>query len=287
MKNSTNQGISVLMPVKNAEKTIVLAVKSTLRAMNKRSEILILLDGCSDSTETKVRSIKDPRIRVISSTEPLGVARALNQLAAEAKFEILARMDGDDITLPWRFKTQLKAFSKLNPDILFPSHAVFGDPVSPRLRPSVWCKLNPAESRLALCVSNPFVHPGAMMKKSVYIDLGGYKECPAEDYDLWIRACLANYSIVRIATPGILIRLHGGSVTQNPVWQEKLKRDPQVLKSLAELRRLELGGEDDSNAKIAIDKESVVYRKLLSLARKQRTLVKFLLFRNLRKVTNE
>lgn len=286
MNSSTNQGISVLMPVKNAEKTIVLALKSTLRAMNKESEIIILLDSCTDSTEGLVRGIHDPRIRIISSPEPLGVARALNRLASEANFEILARMDADDVTLPWRFKTQIRALSKLDADFVFPSHLVFGDPVSPRLRPSIWCKLTPADSKLALCISNPFIHAGALMKRDVFERLGGYNDCPAEDYDLWIRAALSNYSICRIATPGILVRLHRGQVTRDPIWQMKLREDPQILNSLRTLRDLTLKRSYADSSEIYLETESSLFRELMYLAGQKRFLVRQVLKRNLRKVSN-
>ena len=287
MPRKNADSISVLMPAKNAESTIELAIKSTLLALGNNSELLILLDNCTDSTELKVNKMRDSRIRIIKSSENLGVAKGLNLLAKEAKHDILARMDADDVTLPWRFVLQRRALRAWKADIVFPSHLVFGDPVSPRMRPSIWSRIRPDQAKLALCVSNPFIHAGALLTREVFQNLGGYSECPAEDYDLWIRATLSNYKVLRTATPGVLVRLHKNQVTRNPEWEKKLSKDTQLSQTLASLRFTVLGVNLKDSSKIRIQIGSKLYLLLLEHIRCQPLLFRVVLSRNLRKVSYE
>jgi len=225
--------ISVLVPAHNADKTITLALESTLRALPNSSEVLVMLDNCTDKTAYRVSKISDPRLRVFTSPSQLGVAGALNQLLVESTGEFIARMDADDVCLPWRFRCQLKQINKLQADIIFSNAILFGREIKPvGLLPQLPVTLDFRVAALALLIANPFVHPTMLAKKSSIVDLGGYNKCPAEDYDLWLRAAAAGLRLHKAKTYGILYRVHKRQLTQQSQWKLDLAGDPILLESL-------------------------------------------------------
>ena len=234
--------ISVILPAHNAEQTIAVAVRSTLRALPKNSELLVFLDACTDNTQEILKTLPDPRLRVIASEVNIGVAEGLNRLLAEAKGQFIGRMDADDICLPWRFRSQLRKQSKTGADFVFSNAILFGK----QLRPFGFIAQLPlgitqAQAHLALVFANPFVHPAMLAKRSVMNELGGYRKSASEDYELWIRAALAGKSLVRTVGYGLLYRVHAKQLTQQGHWQAVKKSDQLLLSAQRELAGRVLG----------------------------------------------
>ena len=226
--------ISVLMPAKNAESTIRAAISSTLRALPSDAELLIFDDASSDQTSVVARSSGDSRVKVFSSDEPHGVARALNRLFSESEGSLIARMDADDISLPWRFHSQKRAIAR-GIDVSFGSVVHFGDSLRlPRLSPPA--TLRPDAMRLSLLISNAVAHSTMMCTRQVLETAGGYHDCLAEDYELWLR--LARSGSVRISRSGlplIALRRHAGQVTKNGNWAAKAASQPEWQLAYREL----------------------------------------------------
>jgi glycosyltransferase involved in cell wall biosynthesis len=218
--------LSVILPAHNAQGTIKTAVYSTLNAMPKNSELLVFLDACTDETEVVLAAVLDSRLRVIKSKVNLGVSGALNTLLSEAKGNFVARMDADDICLPWRFKIQLRALKKTDADFVFSNAVLFGRQLRPFgfIAQMPLC-LKPDQIDMALIFANPFVHPSMLAKRSALEELGGYSVSAAEDYELWLRAALARKRMVRTWQYGLLYRVHAGQLTQQGTWQAKFKTD--------------------------------------------------------------
>ena len=239
--------LSVIMPVHNGEKTVMRAVKSTLKAMPSNSELLIQLDGCSDNSKKILESINDKRLSVFSSVENIGVSATLNSLLRRASGMYIARMDADDVCLRSRFKKQLQAMRSLNSDLLF-GKAILWNPKSfIPLLPTPTPRLSRRELDLALIRSNPFVHPTLMATKSCLDSLGGYTDSAAEDYDLWLRARADGYQIDRINSYVLFYRVHESQLTKKPVWQQKLNNDQVLVDSLRRFAEKVLGIDSDAH----------------------------------------
>lgn len=103
--------LSVILPVRNGERFISAAIRSTLSAMPRDSELVVLDDGSTDRTPEILDGISSARVRVLRGAGN-GVAGALNTLIECTQSEYVARMDADDIVLPMRFTTQLSVLSR-------------------------------------------------------------------------------------------------------------------------------------------------------------------------------
>jgi glycosyltransferase involved in cell wall biosynthesis len=107
--------ISVVLPVYNCSLYIEEAINSILNQTIQDFEIIVIDDYSTDETVAIVQSINDSRIKLILKEENKGLIDSLNIGFKEAKGKYIARMDGDDISLPSRFKKQLEVLE--NTDI--------------------------------------------------------------------------------------------------------------------------------------------------------------------------
>ena len=115
-----------------------------------------------------------------------GLGKALNEGLKHCSYELVARMDTDDICFPDRFEKQLK-FMTEHPEISVCSSWVdeFIDSkdnvVSKKILPETHEEI--FEYGKDRC---PINHPAVIFRKQAVIDAGGYGEFP-EDYSLWGR----------------------------------------------------------------------------------------------------
>jgi glycosyltransferase involved in cell wall biosynthesis len=101
--------ISVVMPVRNGARTIEMTLASVLLQTVPADEILILDDGSTDSTASIVSSYQEP-VRLLRQ-ENRGVAPSRNTLCVEARGDLIAFLDADDLWHPRYLQLQKKLFS--------------------------------------------------------------------------------------------------------------------------------------------------------------------------------
>ncbi len=88
--------ISVVIPLYNKEKYIKQTISNVLNQSYKDFELLVVDDGSTDNSLVEVNSFDDLRIRVIEKNNG-GVSSARNVGIKEAKYDIIAFLDADDI----------------------------------------------------------------------------------------------------------------------------------------------------------------------------------------------
>eukprot|EP01090_Pellita_catalonica_P018144 TRINITY_DN5737_c0_g1_i1.p1 TRINITY_DN5737_c0_g1~~TRINITY_DN5737_c0_g1_i1.p1 ORF type:complete len:209 (-),score=20.98 TRINITY_DN5737_c0_g1_i1:252-878(-) len=119
----------------------------------------------------------------------MGLGYALNEGIKECSYELIARMDTDDIATPDRFEKQI-SFFKSNPDVdvlggmIEEFEEVPGDLNQFRMLPFEHDKiLSFAKFR------NPINHPTVVYKKTRILEVGAYTSDILfwEDYLLWVK----------------------------------------------------------------------------------------------------
>jgi glycosyltransferase involved in cell wall biosynthesis len=183
--------ISVLLPVRNGERTIVSAACSILNQTFGDFELMVLDDGSTDRTAMLVRGLDDPRIRLVSDGRQLGLTARLNQGVDLARGRYLARMDADDLSFPERLKRQYDFLERhTEVDLLGCRAAVF------RNDGSIVGFLPFRETHEAICAqpwrSIPLPHP-TWMGRSTWFRKHRYlvpEVRRAEDQELLLRSCL-------------------------------------------------------------------------------------------------
>jgi len=113
--------ITALIDTYNQERFIAEAIESVLAQDFPASEmeILVVDDGSTDSTPEIVRHFAD-RVRYIRK-ENGGQASALNLGFVEARGEIVAMLDGDDVWLPNKISRVAAEFAE-DPDVFVVCH---------------------------------------------------------------------------------------------------------------------------------------------------------------------
>ncbi|MEN7973732.1 MAG: glycosyltransferase, partial [Verrucomicrobiota bacterium] len=89
--------VSVVMPVYNAESTVLQAVESLRAQTFQPLEIIVINDGSTDGTMELLHKQAD--IRLLDHSHR-GIAATLNDGLAAAEGDYIARMDADDLCHP-------------------------------------------------------------------------------------------------------------------------------------------------------------------------------------------
>lgn len=179
------------MSVYNGERFLAESIESVLAQTHADFEFLILDDGATDGSAAIIDRFAalDPRIRPIHRGNR-GLIASLNQLLAEARAPIIARMDADDIAYPHRFERQL-AFLAANPDYGVVSSWADDIDADGLAMPNNG-QDHPADHAgflEAVHHSTPLCHPATMYRRDLVLAVGGYHRAfqHCEDFDLWLR----------------------------------------------------------------------------------------------------
>ncbi len=211
--DSSTPLISVILPVFNSEKYITRSIKSILDQTFINFELIIVNDGSSDNSLNIIHSLKnkDDRI-VLISRENRGLVNSLNEALSIARGEWVARMDADDIALPYRFERQLKWLEQTGADICGSWVKFFGTNDRRILK-------HPESHdaiKMELLFGTSFAHPSIMMRTKRSKELGynkAWEKC--EDYDLWERAARANWKMTNVPEILLLYRLHDSQISNS------------------------------------------------------------------------
>jgi len=104
------------MPTYNVAPYVKEAIESVLCQTYADFELLVIDDCSTDGTLDVVRSIADPRIRIVQNERNLGLADNLNRGLSLIETELVARMDGDDIAEPHWLQSEVAVLDK-HPEI--------------------------------------------------------------------------------------------------------------------------------------------------------------------------
>lgn len=185
--------VSVAMSVYNNEAVVGQAIDSVLAQSFGDFEFLIVDDGSIDGSPAILDAYarRDPRVRVFHEPNR-GLIASLNLLAARARGDLVARMDGDDVALPERFARQV-AFFDAHPEcgvLGTNTHEI--DEAGAVTECTDFHPFEHAAILAALERASPFCHSSVMMRRDVLIASGGYRAAyrHCEDYDLWLRLAL-------------------------------------------------------------------------------------------------
>jgi len=203
------------MPVYNAMPYLQEAVESVLRQTHPHFELLIVNDGSRDGSLEYLRSLKDPRIRIVSQ-ENRGLTATLNRMLEEASASWLVRLDADDVACPERLALVAGALERHPAAGMFYSRAAHhGHAIAIAAARST--EGTPAEllgiTRAGYLLS--LVHSSVVLNVARTRALGGYRfDLHIEDLDLWWRMAL-RHDIVFIPRVTVQYRLNHDSVCIN------------------------------------------------------------------------
>ncbi len=175
-------GVTVLMPVYNASEFLRDAIISILNQSFSDFEFLIIDDASTDNSVEIIHTFNDPRIRLLRNERNLGISATLNRGIEEARHDLIARMDADDMSHRMRLEKQMSYMEK--------------NPACGLL--STWTNVISAAGNFVTIEKHPhefyyynltfecwIYHPTVMFRREVVRACGMYSREYSEDYDLF------------------------------------------------------------------------------------------------------
>lgn len=194
--NNNPYRISVIMGIYNCASTLREAIDSLYSQTYKEFKIIMCDDGSTDSTYQIAKEYANQHDNVILIRNPhnMGLNHTLNHCLKYADTEYVARMDGDDISLPTRFEKEIQ-FLDSHPEyaivscpmIYFDESGEFGKGKTRDIKPN----------KESFSKGTPFCHAPCMVRTIAYKAVGGYTEDKRllrnEDYNLWAKMYAKGY----------------------------------------------------------------------------------------------
>jgi glycosyltransferase involved in cell wall biosynthesis len=180
--------VSVLMPMRDAQRYVRAALESVLSQTGVDLEVVVIDDGSTDRSADIVRQLGDKRIRMIAG--PCGgISVALNRGLEVANGAYIARCDADDLYPTDRLADQAK-FLDEHPEYgaacgAFSTMTSRGQRIA-----DLDCGAVPEEITAELLGGKNRTHLGTfLIRKTVYEEMGGFRPyfVTAEDIDLQLR----------------------------------------------------------------------------------------------------
>ncbi len=180
--------ISVIMSIYSEPiEWICEAIDSILKQTFSDFEFIIINDNPNRIENQEVLfkyQHKDQRIILIQNDTNIGLTKSLNKGLALAKGKYIARMDADDISLPYRFEKQF-AFMEKHPEV-----GVCGSWIKYFGYKDSICPYPEEHHCMFLFFKSVFAHPVVFIRKKILsIHKLQYDEALiySQDYDLWER----------------------------------------------------------------------------------------------------
>lgn len=201
---------SVLMSVYAKERPEFLdaALRSLVEQARKPDEIVVVQDGSltkelEDVINKYLRKIEYKHLfKVIQLKKNVGLGCALNAGLKSCSYEIVARADSDDVSLPNRFAEQI-SYMENNPEVKIISANIqeYDESLTDRLAVRVVPETDRGIKKY-IRRRSPFNHMAVVFRKSAVQEAGGYMHCSFfEDYYLWCRVVARGGSFYNFQTP--------------------------------------------------------------------------------------
>lgn len=211
--------VSIVLPCYEAERFLAQALDSLLAQTYGRLEVLAIDDGSRDGTAAILEGFaaRDERVRVLRNPENQGVIRTLNRGVAEARGEIVARMDADDVAAPTRLERQVEVLaSRPEIDLVGTGVEAVDGETGRRLRPRPVRCLEPGGARFAALFAIPAMHM-TIAARTEAMRANPYGGTPdslhTEDYEMFARMLDGGAGICNIDEPLMTVRIDSGSVS--------------------------------------------------------------------------
>lgn len=151
-----------------------------------------------------------PIFTVVFLDVNVGLAAALNQGLHFCKFDIVARMDADDISLPNRFEVQYRFMISRLEIVACSGHIVLFDPKNPIFSGVRLVPIGKSAVSKFAKLRSPLSHPATMFRKNVVLSVGGYPNFrKSQDYALWSLLAVSGFDLDNIDQ--FILKMRSGS----------------------------------------------------------------------------
>ncbi len=221
--------VSVIVPACNCAVYLEEALQSVMDQGHEAIEILVIDDGSSDHTRQVAARFDGPVRLLETARASSGAGASRNVGLREAKGELIAYLDGDDVWLPGKLQAQIRCLRNHPESAMVASNFIrwYPDDSGQWSSPNRHAAATQAQDSDALdpersgwiyhrLLLDTMVWTGTVLMRRELADMvGEFREDLrlAQDYDYWIRGSRLT-PILTLARPYALYRRHAESATR-------------------------------------------------------------------------
>lgn len=186
----SNPTISIIMGIYNCAETLDEAIESIINQTYTDWKLIMCDDSSNDvtcSVAEKYVKINPEKFILLKNKKNMGLNYTLNHCLKFADTKYVARMDGDDISLPERLEKEIRFLETNSEYSIVSSQMEYFD------EQGVFGKSNHSgePKKEDIVKGTPFCHAPCLVKRAAFDAVGGYsvskKLLRVEDYELWIK----------------------------------------------------------------------------------------------------
>ena len=262
---TASPSVSVVMAAHNARETIGMTLTSLFAQTARSWEAIVVDDGSSDGTARVVEALADDRVHVVTQSRA-GAAAARNRGLALARGDVIGFLDADDFLFPEYLERSLALLAS-SPQKTIVTHNAYYltraglDPRLVRHRDALPRSL--ARQQDALLRSN-VVSIMSVFPRELLDDVTGFDVAleRAEDWDFWIRASFAGWTVAHQRSPMALINRTRESLTSAS--DAVARSEAEVLRKTARTQVLTARQARGIESRLATGEPSTLERESLS-----------------------
>ena len=217
--------ISVIMGIYNCAQTLPEALDSLLAQTYQGFKVIMCDDGSTDNTIDVAKRYSDTypeKFILIKNKRNMGLNHTLNHCLEYADTEYVARMDGDDISLPERFEKEIEYLDR-HPGIAIVSTPMIYFDEDGEFRRGGGKGHYPDKNNFIN--GTPFCHAPCMVRSEAYKVVGGYtvdkRLLRVEDYHLWFKMYAEGFRGYMMAEPLYMMRDDRNAIARR-TWRNRL-----------------------------------------------------------------
>ncbi|HEV3271719.1 MAG TPA: glycosyltransferase [Candidatus Methylacidiphilales bacterium] len=198
--------VSIIIPTKNRVRDLERTCRVLRRLSPPPLEILVTADGCTDGTVDFVKS-ELPEARLFVHQQSTGSVGARDRMMREARGDLVLSLDDDSYPQEPDCIAKIVSLFEQRPQL-----AVLHFPQRTDEYPGTLDQLDFGLPR----PTRSFINAGAVLRRSTYLELGGYEASffhAYEETDYALRCIVAGHEI--FYDPSVMIRHHYSGVERN------------------------------------------------------------------------
>lgn len=203
--------VSAVIPTYNRGHVIERAIASVLAQTYQPIEIIVVDDGSTDDTASRLAALDVPTLRYYRSDTNIGASAARNLGISHARGEFVAFLDVDDEWLPEKTARQVACFADAPEEVGVVYCGI--REVSPEWPGTDRIPEHRGDLFETLRAVNVLRTSGVMVRRRVFDEVGGFDSDLAarHDWDLWLRVA-RRYHMDYVSD--VAVRYHYGSADQ-------------------------------------------------------------------------
>jgi glycosyltransferase involved in cell wall biosynthesis len=216
--------VSVIIPTYNRAGTLSECVESVLGQTFQDYELIVVDDGSTDDTREALERYRDKLHYIYQENQ--GPSRSRNRGISEARGELIAFLDSDDVWTPDKLEKTVPALEgDADAGIIF-TNVIFQGPGGEIVRVTEYGGLTQGQLRDMMMERTLIVTSSAVVRRRVFEEIGVFDETLtyAEDWDMFYRI-VRKYPAKIVRDKLTIYRFSKNSMLANHEKREKLVQD--------------------------------------------------------------